>query len=237
MTQDPQAQPPLIDPNLMLFLRAAHPLAASRLQQTADYYRELQQYRWTLRDLIEAAQTGYNYAAHLAPVRGRWSFRNWKAYSGPEVFREWVSHYYRRMKATSIGMSEEEFLEQWCGFASFMLRERRSLEIMHDYMAARRRGIPHSEAAFRCSYYPRHIKEYIQLRRRKFTREEAEALMEAYAIGCFKRQPHYLGFSVKYVVEAHRRGATLEELKDGVQNGTSQQLALKLRKAARATSE
>lgn len=133
-------------------------------------------------------------------------------------------------------MSFDEFVQHWCKLVDTQpsYSDSSSLVLMQHYMRARRVGIPHDEAAELAHYYSWHNQPYIyiELRRRKLERALVRRLINTYARCCATTR-QYISFATKYVVEAHRRGATDDELVESVRHNMSRELALQLRQAAR----
>ncbi|MBL8158871.1 hypothetical protein JNJ66_00225 [Candidatus Saccharibacteria bacterium] len=222
---------PFINRDFLTFLEANDGLGPRNVRELAGTYAELLTYGWTSDELLLAAQTGYNYSTHRLPEEGvpvhLWHFN---AGGGPENFRAWLQHHYERCKAGEAGIAIEAFTEHWAVLSVPLfageLGSGRSLGRIRAYIRARRAGLEHDECLWLAQWNAMRHREYLQLRRRGMERELAEDLVD---------QCRLYGQLVlaRYLLEAHRRGASRDDLLDAIRHDRVRALALDLRRTDR----
>jgi len=226
----------LVDPTFLCFLEAGHSAAATTVRRQADLFAELIGYGWTVEELITAAKTGYNYAAHSSTGRSVVG-GNWKAYGNAGAFKDWLRHHYRQMRANETNVSLDEFVALWCklydeSFFSGGNKYDRSYEALRVYIKALRAELSAKEAMnlARDVFYSSRVDcdLYIALRRKKISRELATRIVTESTVGAE---------DLKSIVEAHRRGATDDEILNASADRRVHALALRYRQEARERRE
>ncbi len=227
----------VIDSKFLSFLGVSCPTELTTVQREAGLFTELISYGWTQEELIIAAKTGYNYAAHRSGASR--AFRDeWKPRSNASALRSWLRHHYDQAKARQANLSFDEFVALWCELSEGLLlsgckRYDYSYNKLRVYIKALRTGLSSQEARslLRYVFWTNHYAScylYIALRRKGINRELATQIVET--------EPTAKMGDLKSIVEAHRRGATDDEILSASAAREVNALALRYRQAARQAS-
>ncbi len=234
----------LIGSELCDFLGAACPRELAALEYQARLFHELRGYGWSPADLAIAAETGYFYQSHSQEYYGRrhpGRYGGYKVCMGPVPLTAWLRHHFRQSKANKAGLEFEEFVALWRRLAAKLMalsllstgnRHDRLIDALYVYIKALIFGLDLPEAeevAGRVFYAGRNKGDiYLLLRRRGIDYD-----LTVRALAC-----DAVSFgSVKYIVEAHRRGAIDDQIVCALAERRVSKLALSLRRAAREAAD
>jgi len=204
-----------------------------RVERLAEEYKQLQSLRWSHKEIMLAAKTGYNWRSHITRPR-RLKFFSKCGY-GPHYLWEWLEHHYRRTKAASLGVSFDDFLSCWQQFEVREIYRGGSTQLLSTlnqlnvYMRARRTDLPHDEARSLACYRLYDVGDYLALRGRGITSATTRRILQA--------APNWFDYrrGVKPVINALRYGATVDEIIERMHDNSLDIFAVQLRASFRSS--